>query len=98
MEPNPAEGVRTEDTTQVLHRLRRIEGQVRGLQKMIQEEKDCEAILTQLSAVKSALDRVGVLLITHRMKECLQASGEPLDEDTLQRAFEVFLRYSQSFK
>jgi len=65
---------------------------------MIQEGQECEAVLTQLSAVKSALDRVGVFLITHRMRECLQSSDQTLDERSLEQAFEVFLRYSQSFR
>lgn len=98
VDTQPAGQARQADITQVLHRLRRIEGQVRGLQKMIQEEQECDAVLTQLSAVKSALDRVGVFLITHRMRECLQASGQALDERSLEQAFEVFLRYSQSFR
>lgn len=41
----------------VLKRLARIEGQVRGLQKQIQAEADCEAVLTQMKAVRSAMDR-----------------------------------------
>ena len=98
VDTQPAEHAKQADTTQVLHRLRRIEGQVRGLQRMIQEGQECEAVLTQLSAVKSALDRVGVFLITHRMRECLQSSDQTLDERSLEQAFEVFLRYSQSFR
>ena len=42
----------------ILNRLARIEGQVRGLQRMIEEGKECEQILAQLAAVRSALDRV----------------------------------------
>ena len=41
----------------VINRLKRTEGQVRGIQKMIEEEKDCMAIMTQLSAVRSSIDR-----------------------------------------
>ena len=86
----------SDDVASVLNRLRRIEGQVRGLQRMIDEGKDCEQVLTQLSAVKSALDRVGIYLISHRMKECLD-SGSPnqVDEVAMEQAFEVFLKYVQ---
>jgi CsoR family transcriptional regulator, copper-sensing transcriptional repressor len=85
-----------EDVDRVLNRLRRIEGQVRGLQRMVEEGKDCEAVLTQLAAVKSALDRVGIHLISHRMKECMGSGpGVAGDEARLEQAFEVFLRYRQ---
>ena len=73
----------------VLNRLARIEGQVRGLQRMIEEGKDCEDILAQLAAVKSALDRVGTHLISHHMKECLEdETGAQLDPVALEKAFE----------
>jgi DNA-binding FrmR family transcriptional regulator len=85
-----------DDVDRVLNRLRRIEGQVRGLQRMIDEGKDCEQVLTQLSAVKSALDRVGIHLISHRMKECMEhSSGVPVDEAAMEQAFEVFMKYVQ---
>jgi DNA-binding FrmR family transcriptional regulator len=86
----------SEDVDRVLNRLRRIEGQVRGLQRMIEEGKDCEAVLTQLSAVKSALDRVGIHLISHRMRDCLQTGTQvDIDESAMEQAFEIFLKYVQ---
>jgi DNA-binding FrmR family transcriptional regulator len=85
-----------EEVDRVLNRLRRIEGQVRGLQRMIEEGKDCESVLTQLSAVKSALDRVGIHLISHRMKECLETgTATDIDEAAMEQAFEIFLKYVQ---
>jgi DNA-binding FrmR family transcriptional regulator len=79
-----------------LNRLARIEGQVRGLQRMIEEGKDCESILTQLAAVKSALDWVGVFLISHRMKECIQDTiGTEIAPAAMEEAFDVFLKYVQ---
>jgi CsoR family transcriptional regulator, copper-sensing transcriptional repressor len=84
------------DDVLVLNRLARIEGQVRGLQRMIEEGKDCESVLTQLAAVKSALDRVGVLLISHRMRECLQEKlGTELPPEAMEQAFDVFMKYVQ---
>ncbi|HZJ03196.1 MAG TPA: metal-sensitive transcriptional regulator [Thermoleophilia bacterium] len=85
-----------DDVARVLNRLRRIEGQVRGLQRMINEGKECEEVLMQLSAVKSALDRVGIHLISHRMKECLETeSRSEVDEAAMEQAFEIFLKYVQ---
>ena len=55
----------------ILNRLRRLEGQIRGLQSMIESGKDCDAVLTQIMAAKSALNQVGLHIIGHSMKNCL---------------------------
>ena len=54
----------------VLKRLKRIEGQLRGLQKMVAEERECESIVTQLAAVRSAIDSVGALVLNNYIKIC----------------------------
>ncbi|MGA1053260.1 MAG: metal-sensitive transcriptional regulator [Ilumatobacteraceae bacterium] len=53
----------TDVSTEAVTRLRRIEGQVRGLQRLIDEGAECREIVTQLSAARSALDRVGFRLM-----------------------------------
>ena len=89
----------TEDDARMLNRLARIEGQVRGLQRMIEEGKDCEDVLAQLAAVKSALDRVGTHLISHHMKDCLEdTTGAQLDPAALERAFDIFFKYVQCMR
>ena len=52
-------------------RLRRLEGQVRGVQRMIAEDAYCVDILTQIAAVRSALDRVGLILIENHTRGCV---------------------------
>jgi CsoR family transcriptional regulator, copper-sensing transcriptional repressor len=67
-----------EDKTKVLNRLRRLEGQVRGLQRMIEEERDCREILTLLAGIRSALDGAADIILEAYLKECQQSflSGE----------------------
>ncbi|MCL6518162.1 metal-sensitive transcriptional regulator [Alicyclobacillus sp.] len=55
----------------LLRRLRRIEGQVRGLQKMIEEDRYCVDILVQVSAVKSALHQVGLTILESHTRGCV---------------------------
>lgn len=69
-------------------RLRRIEGQVRGLQRMLAEGRVCEEVLTQLMAVRSSLDQVGVLLMEMHLERCL-LSGLPLDDARLKELREA---------
>jgi CsoR family transcriptional regulator, copper-sensing transcriptional repressor len=64
-----------------LARLRRIEGQARGLQKMVQEEKYCIDILTQVSAMTSALQSVALGLLDEHLNHCVvRAAAEGGDE------------------
>ena len=60
----------------VLKRLKKIEGQIRGLQKMVTDERDCESIVTQLAAVRSAIDSAGALVMNNYMKLCFRQSSD----------------------
>ena len=66
----------------IIKRLKKIEGQIRGLQKMVSEERDCESIVTQLAAVRSAIDSAGALVMNNYMKLCFHQSSET-DKDAL---------------
>lgn len=76
------------DVPALQNRLRRIEGQVRGIQRLIDEDTYCIDVLTQVSAVKAALDRVAVLLLQDHLSHCVvgaaeasAASGDPTEVD-----------------
>ncbi|ACI19620.1 metal-sensitive transcriptional regulator [Dictyoglomus thermophilum] len=68
------------DKKEYLVALRRIEGQVRGLQRMIEEERDCKEIISQIAAVRSALKRVGILIVEEYAKKCI-VSGEDAENE-----------------
>jgi DNA-binding FrmR family transcriptional regulator len=61
---------------QLLGRLRRIEGQVGGLQRMVREQRYCIDILTQISAVQAALDKVALGLLDDHAHHCVMGAGE----------------------
>ncbi|AEA94960.1 hypothetical protein HMPREF9506_01943 [Enterococcus faecalis TX0309A] len=65
-------GKMTEEKKKVLNRLRRTEGQIRGIQKMIDEEKECIDVITQLSAVRSSIDRVMGMIVAENLKHCFE--------------------------
>jgi DNA-binding FrmR family transcriptional regulator len=60
----------------ILSSLRIIEGQIRGIQKMIKEGRDCAEIITQLSAVKSAINSVGLAILTEALCQCARGKEE----------------------
>lgn len=82
------------DRRRMVSRLRRIEGQVRGLQRMIEEESDCAEVVTQVAAVRGALDKVGFLILSNRLEECLRRRVEEgrAGDKSLEDALKLFLR------
>jgi CsoR family transcriptional regulator, copper-sensing transcriptional repressor len=80
---------------EITNRLKRIEGQIRGLQRMVAEERDCEAILTQLMAARAALDRVGLLVADNFVQECVLTADGDLARQRVGRVLDlVFSRFS----
>ena len=73
----------------VVTRLRRAQGQIGGVLRMIEEGRDCQDIVTQLAAVSRALDRAGFAIIAAGLKQCLVESGgeETLDSKTMEMLF-----------
>ena len=67
---------------QLQTRLRRIEGQVRGIERMVQDDRYCIDVLTQIAAVQAALDRVALGLIDGHARTCV-VGGEPELQDEL---------------
>ena len=76
----------------LLKRLRRVEGQVRGIQKMIENGRDCESVITQLGAVRSAIEGVGGLILRNYMKLCFRDEKPPecVDVQSLARAIAIW--------
>lgn len=68
---------------QMKNRVKRMEGQLRGILKMMEENKDCKEVITQLSAVRSAVDRTIGVIVSSNLVECVQdagVNGEKTDE------------------
>lgn len=74
-------------TSRNLTRLRRIEGQVRGLQKMVEDERYCVEIMTQISSVHEALRSVGRALMRNHLKHCA-TSAIRSDPDTADKMYD----------
>lgn len=98
--PVPDRGIRESaemTTEEITNRLKRIEGQVRGLQRMVAQEQECEAILTQLMATRAALDRVGLLVAENFVRQCLMTVDGELARQRIGRVLTLLLsRFSTS--
>ncbi|CAH2212636.1 metal-sensitive transcriptional regulator [Tepidibacter aestuarii] len=68
------------DKDAIIKRLRRIEGQVKGIQKMINEDKYCVDILIQIAAIRSAIDKVGGIVLENHVKGCVKNTIDNSDD------------------
>ncbi|HSK47672.1 MAG TPA: metal-sensitive transcriptional regulator [Coriobacteriia bacterium] len=87
-----------DERKRILNRLRRLEGQVRGLQTMIESGQECDAVLTQVMAAKSALNQVGLHIVGHAMKNCLIDDESATRDEVIDEAIKVFIKYSSCIK
>jgi CsoR family transcriptional regulator, copper-sensing transcriptional repressor len=91
-----AVGVDFEIRERNLKRLRRIEGQIRGLQRMIEEDRYCADVLTQISSVHEALRSVGRELVRNHLKHCATAairSGDEAAEEMYDEVVNMMYRH-----
>ncbi|CAL9328634.1 metal-sensitive transcriptional regulator [Streptomyces sp. enrichment culture] len=80
----PADQVRS-----AANRLKRAQGQLAGVVRMLEEGRDCEDVVTQLAAVNRALDRAGFAIVASGLKECLSQEGgaDSLDTQKMEKLF-----------
>ena len=84
------------DKARLLARLRRIEGQVRGVGRMVEEDKYCIDILTQISAIISSTQSVGLLLLQDHIRGCVVDARPEDREDRLQELNKAIERFTRS--
>ncbi|MFN2494598.1 MAG: metal-sensitive transcriptional regulator [Pseudonocardiaceae bacterium] len=81
-----------EELRSVVNRLRRAQGQIAGIIRMIEEGRDCEEVITQLAAVSKALDRAGFAILATGLQQCLAEGTEEADRTVMrQRLEKLFL-------
>ncbi|GIN56456.1 metal-sensing transcriptional repressor [Lederbergia ruris] len=87
----------TREKEQLVNRLKRIEGQVRGIQNMIENDRYCVDILTQISAINAAMNKVGLHLLERHTQHCVSdAIKDGNEEEAIQELMDVFKRFTKS--
>ncbi|AYG00101.1 metal-sensitive transcriptional regulator [Lactococcus allomyrinae] len=74
------------------NRLKRADGQLQGVLRMMQEEKDCIDIVTQLTAVRSSLDNLIGLIVAENLKTCLLSETAEKKEDKIEQAIKMIIK------
>jgi CsoR family transcriptional regulator, copper-sensing transcriptional repressor len=84
------------DKEALLARLRRIEGQVRGVARMVDEDQYCIDVLTQINAIKVAIDRVGLLLLEDHIKHCVADASRNDHDDKVDELVKAVGRFARA--
>ncbi|MBG6181167.1 metal-sensitive transcriptional regulator [Arthrobacter sp. CAN_A1] len=77
----------TSELTPVINRLKRAQGQLVAVTRMLEEGKDCKDVITQLAAVSKALDRAGFAIIATGLEQCLTSEDATMDKKELEKLF-----------
>lgn len=82
------------DNKDIINRLKRAEGQLRGIQKMIEDDKECIDIVTQLTAVRSSINRTMGIVISNKINQIIENPVEDKEkqEEKLQKALELIIK------
>lgn len=84
------------DVEAVTNRLKRIEGQVRGLIRMVEEDKSCEEILIQIGSAKSALHKTGQVILEGHLHHCvLDGLREGKEDETIKKLYSAIEQFSR---
>lgn len=81
-----------DDKEAITRRLRRVRGQVEGIERMVDEERYCIDVLTQISAARSALDRVALELLDDHARHCVVGAGEDQREGRTREMMDAVAR------
>ncbi len=79
----------------LVNRMKRIEGQARGIQRMLEEERKCEEVVMQISSMRAALNKVAMSILADHLEQCLMGADESMTpEQAVERAKQLFLKFS----
>jgi len=81
----------------LINRLRTIKGHIAGVERMIEEGKTCDELLIQIAAIKSSINKVGLLIMEENALECLNSTtdGDMISKDRIEDVIKTFIKYSK---
>ena len=85
------------DKSKYIKRLNRIEGQVRGLRTMVEEDRDCMDVLKQIAATSGAMRSLGIVILEEHLKGCVTGAiqDKSEDEDLIHQVMEIFTKFTK---
>ena len=85
------------DKSKYINRLSRIEGQIRGLRKMVEEDRDCMDVLKQIAATSGAMRSLGIVILEEHLKGCVAGAIQDKqdDGDLIHQVMEIFTKFTK---
>ena len=80
------------DKKKMVNRISRAEGQLRGISRMLEEDRDCREVVIQLAAVKASVEKIIHLMVTENLMNCVIEDGEEISREKLQEALDLIFR------
>ena len=80
------------DRKKLINRVNRAEGQLRGIVKMMEEERECKDVVIQLAAVKASVEKIIHIIVTENLMECMIKDGEEVGKEQLEDALDLILK------
>lgn len=77
----------SKELTPVINRLKRAQGQLAAVTRMLEEGRDCKDVVTQLAAVSKAIDRAGFVIIATGLEQCIRSEDSGMDKKDLEKLF-----------
>jgi len=81
-----------ENDKQYINRLNRVEGQIRGITKMLEDDRECKEIVTQLSAVKAGIDKIITMIVSDNLMTCVAGDSEDTKRKKLEEALSLIFK------
>jgi DNA-binding FrmR family transcriptional regulator len=89
----------SEDHSKLIARINRVQGQIGGLKKMVEENRDCMQVLKQIAAARGALNSLGALLLEDHLKGCVATAIQEQDGDQtteqIEQVMEIFKKFNK---
>ncbi|SHK43907.1 metal-sensitive transcriptional regulator [Paramaledivibacter caminithermalis] len=81
----------------IINRLRTLKGHIAGIEKMVEEGKDCEDILIQIAAVKSSIHKIGTIIVEEHALDCLlrEDDDERFDKEKVKKVIKTLINYTK---
>lgn len=80
------------DKKTYVNRLSRVEGQIRGITKMIDEDRGCQDVVTQLTAVKAGIDKIITMMVTENLLQCVAKENTESQRDQVEAALKLIFK------
>lgn len=81
-----------ENNKPYINRLNRLEGQIRGITKMLEDDRECKDVVTQLSAVKAGIDKIMTMIVTDNLLNCVAGDSDDVKKEKVEEALNLLFK------